>query len=275
MNNTIQESPLNLPPFRGKIQAGYNQPSFLQAISDCHRLLEQPGARIVLRGRNKVGVVALRLESGATRNVFIKEYRLVGIDRIKSRVLPSKAVKAWRGAVALVALGIATPSPIAYLERRKRGCVDQGFFLTEEVEGIEEVRRLFRELPAPALRGFLKTLAAFLNACHQKGILHRDLSDGNILSKKNAKGEDQFILIDTNRIRLKKRIGLLRRTKNLIRLGIPSSLQPFFLEEYLRDRAFRKLGFFWYKINKAAFVRYIGLKKKLRLRKLTRKLKIQ
>jgi len=275
MTKTAREVPLNLSPFRGRIHPSYNQPLFLQAISDCHRLLELPEAKIVIEGRNKVGVVSLPLQSGIQKNIFIKEYHLIGINKFKSRFLPSKAQKAWRGAIILIERGIATPSPVAYLEGRRRGFVDQSFFLTDELDGAEEVRRLFREVPEPELRGFLQALAVFLKTCHQKGILHRDLSDGNILTKKDRDGQVEFYLIDTNRIRLKKKIGLLRGIKNLIRLGIPPNLRAFFLEEYLQDRNSWRFGFFWYKINKGVFTRYIGLKKMLRLRKLARKLKIQ
>jgi serine/threonine protein kinase len=275
MNKTAQEVPLNLPPFRGRIHPGYNQPLVLQALSDCPRLLEQPGAKIVLEGRNKVGIVSLQLESGAQKNIFVKEYRLIGINRFKSRFLPSKAQRAWWGAIALAERGIATPSPVAYLEQRRKGFIDQSFFLTEEVEDVEEVRGIFRDVSESELRAFLIALAVFLKNCHREGILHRDLSDGNILTKKDASGRAVFYLIDTNRIRLKKKIGPLRGIKNLIRLGIPQDHQSFFLDEYLRGRNFRRFGFFWYKINKGSFTRYIGVKKTLRLRKLARKLKIQ
>jgi hypothetical protein len=45
---------LSLPPFNGKIQVAYNHPPFLQAISDCSRLLNDPAAEILLDGRNRV-----------------------------------------------------------------------------------------------------------------------------------------------------------------------------------------------------------------------------
>ena len=88
-------------------------------------------------------------------------------------------------------------------------------------------------------------------------------------------GTFHFYLIDTNRVRTKDRIRLLKRIKNLIRLGVPRQAQAFFLAQYLEARRVKRHLWWWYRMNKGAFSWYIGVKKKLRLRQLTRKLRIQ
>ena len=70
-------------------------------------------------------------------------------------------------------------------------------------------------------------------------------------------------------------MGLLRGIKNLIRLGIPPDSQHFFLEQYLSPKQLKKHRWFWYKTNKMVYSWYIEFKKKLRLKQLARKLKIQ
>ena len=147
--------------------------------------------------------------------------------------------------------------------------------MTERVGGVEEIRGLFRRLPLPELHALLSSLAVFLRAVHDRGILHRDLSDGNILVKREHDETFCFYMIDTNRIRVKKRIDLFKRTKNLIRLGVPSQSQSFFLAQYLEGSRVRRHLWWWYRMNKGTFSWYTGLKKKLRLRQLTRKLRIQ
>ncbi len=267
--------PLDLPPFRGLIRPVYNHPGFRAAISDCRSLLGSPGARIVLKGRNTVAVVPLPTTDGSLRNVFVKEFCLVGVDKLKSAVFPSKARRAWWGAAALVERGIPTPSPVVYLERREKGLVAQSCFLSEEVEGAKEVRGLFRELPEVELRGLLRALAGFIISCHCKGILHRDLSDGNILVKQKKGGSWSFWLLDTNRIRIKKKISKRLGIKNLIRLGVPASMQRYFVHAYLGAQDPGWVYFYWYRVNKASFSAFVSLKKALRLRKLARKLRIQ
>ncbi len=267
--------PFSSLPFKGRIQSSYKHPLFVQAISDCNRLLNDQDTEILLDKRNRVGVVALPQEDGENVYIVIKEFHSRGVNRLKSLLLPGKAFKAWHGAVALVEREIETPAPVAFLERRKGLFLDQSFFLTERVSGVQEIRFLFPKLPPSELRELLVSLSQHLSTSHKKGILHRDLSDGNILVKRDKSGNFRFYLIDTNRIRVKKRIGLLSGVKNLIRLGVPLDFQRFFLEHYLGETRVKRFHWFWYKINKSLYSNFVELKKKLRLRQLAQKLKIQ
>ena len=103
------------------------------------------------------------------------------------------------------------------------------------------------------------------------------MEDGKIRDevKKKKKGEFRFYLTDTNRIRIKRHIGLLRGVKNLIRLGVPMDSQDFFLKQYLSPKQLKKYLWLWYKMNKMTYSWYIKLKKRLKLKQLARKLKIQ
>jgi len=239
---------LAVPSFRGRIEADYQNPGFIRAISDCHNVLNKSSTEI-LHER--------------------------GINKIKSIVLPSKAYKAWRGSNQLKKCGIQTPVPVVFLEKKHGLFLEQSFFLSGMVRNIEEIRHLFLSLYGDELSLLLKELARFLLYSHQQGVLHRDLSDGNILVNKDEQGKYVFYLIDTNRIRKKKRINALSRVKNLIRLGVPIASQREFLREYLGKKRLNNLFWFWYKLNKKAYSGFIGLKKRLRLKKIAEKLKIQ
>jgi serine/threonine protein kinase len=267
--------PLLLHSYKGRIHEAYNHPDFIQAISDCHSLLNDPEAEILLDSRNRVGVAALPLQGQKKVDVVIKEFRSRGVNKLKSLFLSGKAFRAWQGGMALKEKEIDTPPPVAYLEKRKGLFLDESFFLTERISDVREIRFLFLELPSGELRDLLASLSRYLSICHERGVLHRDLSDGNILVKKGKPGEFRFYLIDTNRIRIKRRIGPLKRIKNLIRLGIPPGHQRFFLEQYLGEDRVKGFFWFWYRLNKMVYSNTIKLKKKLRLRQLARKFKIQ
>lgn len=266
---------LFLPPFNGRIQAVYNHPLFTKAISDCQGLLSKKETKILLDRRNRVGIVNLPYPGDRKIEVVIKEFSKSGVNRLKSIFLPGKAFKAWNGGMALIERGIDTPPPVAYLERKKGIFLSESFFLAERISGVEEIRFLFIRLLPVRLQKLLISLSQHLSLCHKKGILHHDLSDGNILVKKDESGEFRFYLIDTNRIRIKKRICLLLRIKNLIRLGVPPEFQRFFLEHYLGATRLKRFIWFWYKMNKMTYSSFVALKKKLRLRQLSQKLKIQ
>jgi hypothetical protein len=266
---------LVLGPFQGMIDPAYDDPALLGAISPPEKIWSRPDVEVLNDKRNRVGMMRLRLASGVGADIVLKEFSSRGVNGLKSLILPSKAAKAWRGALSLRQRGLATAAPVAYIEKRTRGRVHESFFLAERIEGAGEVRQLFRRLPPDDLRSLLASLARHLSVCHDRGILHRDLSDGNILVRKEPDGGMTFFLLDTNRVRVRKKIRGMARARNLIRLGVPSAYQESFLREYFRPRPLSKAAWLWYKMNKAVFSGYIGLKRKLRLRQIARKLGIQ
>lgn len=256
--------------FRGRINPDFYQPDFIKKISEFDQLLQETSHQILFAGRNRISVIPFPLPGGKTIDIVVKEFFPRGLNRLKTIFLPSKAWKAWRGSVALMEKEILTPVPVAYLEKRKSFFIEESCYLTVLVEGIEEIRQLFRRLSPEKLLALLRALARHLRRCHKEGILHRDLSDGNILVKKNAQDEHVFFLIDTNRIRLKKKMNILQRIKNLTRLGVPRDFQKYFLEEYTKTGVVRKWAWFWYRFSKQAYTWHISLKKRLNLRRRTK-----
>jgi len=269
------QRPLAFEGYKGMIQASYDDPLLRQALGRADGLWSYPGVEILADKRNRLGVFRFAFSSGQVKDIVVKEYSSRGVIKLKSPFLPSKAARAWRGALALRAKGLGTASPVAYFEKRKSGFVSSSFFLSEKIEDAEEIRTLFRRYTGPDLDSLLSSLARHLSLCHDAGILHRDLSDGNVLVKKDEGKYFVFYLLDTNRIRLKRKISRLARVKNLIRLGIPPTAQKPFLGCYFEGKAPGQLLWVWYKINKAVYTGYVKLKRALRLRQLARKLGVQ
>jgi hypothetical protein len=272
-------SPLGIEAgrFRGLLHARFrDQAAELTRVFEFGRSpLDGPGAKIIHEGRNRLGLVSWPWMIAGFHEVVVKEFRFRGANRLKALLGPSKALRSWLGAVGLVERGIPTPFPVAYLEERKRGIVRNGYYLSGWVPDGREIRGLFRELEGDPLRRLLAGLAAFLGECHDKGILHRDLSNGNILVKTDVAGRHRFLLLDTNRIRIRGRIGLQGRVRNLVRLGVPAASQRFFVDRYLDEARRRNIWFVYYRARKRAYAGAVALKKMLGLRKLARALRIQ
>lgn len=273
--NDPGKRPLIFDDYRGEVSHEFDDPVLLEALARPQEFWGRPGIEVLLEGRNRVAAVRLALSSGLERDLVVKEFKPRGFVRFKSLFQPSKAVRAWRGAWALKRRGLETAPPAAYLEKRRRGLVERSYFLAERIEGAEEIRELFRRLGPADLEPLLAALGRHLALCHDQGILHRDLSDGNILVKKDDAGRSVFYLLDTNRIRTVRKIGAFRRSKNLIRLGIPPVFQKSFLLKDSGEGRFRRAHWLWYRWNKTVFTGYTGLKRKLRLRKVARFLRIQ
>jgi hypothetical protein len=266
---------LRFDGYSGRVAPDWDTPEVRAAILGFRGLLEDPKAEILLRSRNIVTSVRLPVGPGKSAPAVLKSFGMRGVNKAKTRVVRSKAAKAWRGALALVERGIPTAPPIAYWEARRGGTVTESYFLAERLEGVREIRFLLRELRGEALDRLLEQVAAFLAECHSKGILHRDLSDGNILVKESGPGRYAFYLLDTNRVRTRRGIGGLARMKNLVRLGVPVERREFFLGRYRAAAALPERFETWYRLQKTFYAGRVGLKKKLRLKQAARKLGIQ
>ncbi len=273
--SSLEKRILVFDDYRGEVAPEFDDPVFLEAISRPEELWRRPSMELLLEGRNRVGVARIQVSFGQLKEIVVKEFKPRGFVRLKSLFQPSKAARAWRGAWALMQRKLRTAPPAAFLEKRRGGLIARSYFLAERIDGAEEVRGLFRRLGPAELEPLLAALAVHLSLCHDRGILHRDLSDGNILVRKDDSGRFTFYFLDTNRIRLRKKLGAFRRSKNLIRLGIPPALQKMFLSGYFGARKVPWSSWLWYKWNKSVFTVYVRLKKKLRLRQIARFLRIQ
>ncbi len=255
--------PVDLSSYKGRLNPAFQHPDFMEKISALDRLLQGTSHHILFSGRNRISVIPFPLGEGKTIDIVVKEYFARGLNKIKPFFLPSKAQKAWRGSFALMERRILTPTPVAYLEKSKFPFIDESCYLTVLAEETEEIRYLFRRLAEEELSLLVGALGRYLARCHETGVLHRDLSDGNILAKKEAQGKYTFFLIDTNRIRVKKKLGILKRIKNLTRLGIPDAFQPLFLEEYSGSGRMKKWAWFWYRFNKRTYTCLISFKRSI------------
>lgn len=262
--------PLDLPLFRGRINPEFQQPYFVGKIARFDLLFQKTTHQVLLNGRNRITSIPIPVSDEETVDIVMKEFRTRGLNRMKTLFLPSKARKAWLGSVSLMERSVPTPIPVAYLEKKRSPFIDESCFFSVLEAGVEEIRQLFRRLPQEELRPIVRSLALHLSFCHEKGILHRDLSDGNILVKREGRGKQTFFMVDTNRIRIKKRLGPLKRIKNLTRLGVPDAYQSFFLGIYTGNKKVSKATWLWYKFAKKSYTLQIDMKKRVRFRQKTK-----
>ena len=112
-------------------------------------------------------------------------------------------------------MGVASPTPIAYIEQYKCGLLTHGYFISI----YEKDYSVIRELMAGTQKddSLLTELAIYIADIHNKGILHLDMSPGNILYKKE-KNKFSFTLIDINRMKFSPFISKENRYKSFKRL---------------------------------------------------------
>lgn len=156
------------------------------------------GAVEVYRGRNRVVAIPL----GGDRMINVKEFRVPhAINRlIYSTFRRSKARRAYEHALRLLAMGIATPSPYGWIERRNgMGLVGKSYFASEHLAGWTEIRYAERDT-MPQLKAVCSALGALLYKFHESGVWMKDASPGNFLWRENSNGEIEFMVVDINRM---------------------------------------------------------------------------
>ncbi len=266
---------INVGPFQGEIVRKFYRPEILSWLAEIDKVEGEPAGEVLLEGRNRVVALRMPVVLGGEGEVAVKHFRLRGLAKIRAGLFGSKARRAFYGALALKQEGILTPEPVAYLRKKGRWLPGAEYYIALRVRGWEEVRGLFRTLPEQVLLALLGDLASFLRKVHGCRFLHRDLSDGNVLARRMTEGSWEFCLLDTNRIRRKKKIGRLVRLKNLVRLGVLDKFQAYFVQSYLQTATLPRLAWLWYRWQKLSYTFWVRTKKSLKLRALARWLRIQ
>jgi tRNA A-37 threonylcarbamoyl transferase component Bud32 len=184
----------------------------------------------------------------------VKQYRCPAlIDRLRVKLLGSRARREFRALERLRGLGFAAPRPIAWADPRDGCRSSAGGLVMEEVHDAERLfdrlARLFSPTcPAPAggapdptarARRLLYEFGRLVRRLHDHGVLHPDLHAANVL----VDAADGLHLIDLHSCRFLgwlppplRRRGLAKAAHALL-LGIAAAELAWFLRGYLGDAA--------------------------------------
>ncbi len=150
-----------------------------------------------------------------------------------------KAVRAYQNALRLQQMGIATPTPIAYILCGRR-LLGESYLVTVQ-SALPRNFYEFRHHPLQGYEPIVRQFARFTADIHQKGVLHLDYSPGNILFDVDADGQAQFLLVDINRMRFQKQpIAQKAACKNFCRLWGNQDFFELLADEYATARSWDK-----------------------------------
>jgi hypothetical protein len=166
------------------------------------------GRNLIFRHRVGVGEVA------------VKRFPVTGGRRLLYRLRSSKAVRAFDHASRLLAVGVGTPHPLAAVEVRRGAALLASFYCCSFVPSFQEARALKRP-ETPDRSNLLEHLGEFVGRLHENGVLHRDLTSGNVLlvPDPGQPGAVAFQLVDLNRMRF-RRVGVCAGLANLAQLRL-------------------------------------------------------
>ncbi len=140
------------------------------------------------------------IKSASAPEIVVKRFhRLSGIKRIIYTFFrTTKAHRAYHNGIELLNRGIDTPEPLASIEIRRGGLVEDCYFISRPTDltairgPLNDADRFDRKLA--------RAFAAFAARLHDAGVLHHDLNSTNTLYRVEPDGDYSFSVIDTNRM---------------------------------------------------------------------------
>ena len=148
-----------------------------------------------------------------------------------------KAKRAYENALRLQAAGIGTPEPIAYILLTSEGLLSESYLVCRKSKLARNFYE-FRHHPLAGDEGIIRAFARFTAAMHEKGILHKDFSPGNILFDRQQDGTVAFEIVDINRMVFGKPVGLDTACRNFCRLWGKEDFFVLLAQEYAKARGF-------------------------------------
>lgn len=158
-----------------------------------------------------------RMETADGERWVVKRFQQPqGVQRlVYSFFRMPKAERAYRNALRLKEADIPTPEAVGY-EIEKEGLIKDSYLITRPADLSRDFYE-FRYHDAAGYEDIIQGFAQLVAKMHQKGIYHLDLSPGNILFDKRN-GHVQFAIIDINRMRFGKPVGIEDGCRNFCRL---------------------------------------------------------
>ncbi len=202
--------------------------SFDQACTEfIPEALDQAKELEVLRdSRNRIWNIPSTLGT-----LTVKLNRTTGFKRFSYHFQSSKAKRHWNNGTHMLLRGINTPQPIAFFERKEKSGTRNSYYVTEFLENAFSSRDVFNSINngEEEYRGvknslLLKEIATFICKMHGVGILHRDLSSGNILltykdDEQKKPNKVEVYIIDIGRARILTTLTKRQRLIDLMRIN--------------------------------------------------------
>jgi serine/threonine protein kinase len=196
-------------------------------------LLFEKQGKTIYKARNELRVIEVH---GYSLNV--KCYRKpILINRfIYTFFRKSKAKRAYEYALVLQEKGFGTPEPMAYMELKSNGLLSSSYFVSRHIPEFRMMREFADGSDISGREDIIVAFGVFVARLHDAGILHLDLSIGNVLFSKGSQGV-QFWLVDLNRMRFCT-IGQELGFKNFERLRGNTDFFKLLADTYAKERGF-------------------------------------
>lgn len=164
------------------------------------------------------------------KDVVVKRYNYKGLlHSLRHTIKGSRARRNWLYGHRLTMLGIPTPKPLAFIEKKKGVLVWQSYIVTEYIEGQKLYDFLKDNSPEQRESILVKErLEILMKELSKYRVTHGDLKHTNILVTK-----DNVILTDLDSLKFHRFefIHKMRQSKDVKRLMLGGQIDIFFLRK--------------------------------------------
>jgi tRNA A-37 threonylcarbamoyl transferase component Bud32 len=224
-------APIRIGVDRGLRRREASEPDIASALAACNPSQNDQNCEI-LKADARAQVFAV---STGELSWIIKRYRSGGwLRRAADLFRGSPARRAWRGGHGLMARGIGTALPVAFVERRRFGVPVASAIVMEDLRGLEVADDCPTDWAGD--REILTAVSRLAIGLHRRGAIHGDLKASHVLLEREA-NRIHGRLIDLEGVRFRRRLSDRTRIHALAQLN--ASL-PDHISDAERVRAFRR-----------------------------------
>ncbi len=211
-------------------------------------LLKSEVGKVMRDTRNKIWTT----QTDTHGTVAIKLNRINRRKKIGYLFRDSKGRRHWNNASAMLRMGVNTPQPLAFFDRHQASGTSESYYVCAYLDQPFSARDVFTSLnkgeadfQSLAHDDLLKVIAEFICHMHNSGVLHRDLSPGNLLLQ-NKSGNVTASAIDIGRARTELTLSTRQRLIDLMRICyILSWPNREKLIQYYNQRLGRPVAHWW------------------------------
>jgi len=202
------------------------QNSNSQAIIESVEALFQASDVVLQDGRNQIKKV--RFEEC---DYVVKSFKRPNLLNrlLYTYVRPSKAKRSYEYSLKIADF---VPQAIGFSESYEGGLIANSYFVSEMYDYEFTIREPLLDVNFAQRESIFKAFAKFSYELHQRGVLHKDFSPGNILLKKRG-DQFEFKIIDINRMGFGE-LSVEARMRSFKMLWASDDVMDLIIAEYAR-----------------------------------------
>jgi len=199
----------------------------------------------VVKNNNARTALFFRPEQNSPEQLFVKLYKKGKLGhKLKHILVPSKAFSEWKKLRHFNSIGLPSPKPLAFSERKRFGLLGESCLLIEAIPSALPINKYLEKnnLKPEKKRELIIALARFIKTLHDNNVFYRDLHSGNILVRKKKEADFELFFIDLHMAALTGKLFEWMKVKDIAQLlnsvFFSDAETLSFIKEYLGVRAF-------------------------------------